>query len=648
MLVVILMLIKFLHKKTIQHCLNWNRHLTISSVRMTDKATLETLKFDNQALKSLPIDQIAENYVRQVKNACFSKILPTPCENPSMVIYSKSAMDLLDLDETELIKKEAAEYFSGNKLLPGSETASHCYCGHQFGHFAGQLGDGAAIYLGEVLNKKGERWELQLKGAGKTPFSRTADGRKVLRSTLREFLASEAMHFLKIDTTRAGSCIISDTTVVRDIHYDGHPKLENCAIVSRISPTFIRFGSFEAFMPSRGPEFCKPVIAKQLLDYVCDSFFPKVDEDMKYESFMKEVIVRTAKLVAGWQTCGFVHGVLNTDNMSIMGLTIDYGPYGFLDRFDADFIFNGSDQEGRYTYRNQVKICEWNLNKLAKALEHIVPLEKTKPLIDQLYMKEYKRFYTEMMRKKLGLQTEKDNDENLIESFLSTMSETGADFTNSFRRLNELKLNGPENIKEDIADYLGVLLKECSSLDELKGKVEPKFKPETLQRLLEAVQENPQILAYYGLSQQFIQNEVANMEKFQAIKDWTMTDKRQKDSELWTEWLTKYMQRVYEENKNVDDTFRKQRIELLNSNNPRFMLRNHLIQEAIEHVEQEKDYTFAKILLKLVENPFSDEPLEKILQEFDSESVNISERSASLYYESSPAQEKCVKLSCSS
>lgn len=642
------MLLKYLQKSSNIHFPGLTRLLTISSVKMSDRTTFETLKFDNQALKILPIDSVTENYIRQVKNACFSKIEPMPCINPSMVVYSKPAMKLLNLDESELKRKEAAEYLSGNKLMPGSETAAHCYCGHQFGHFAGQLGDGAAIYLGEVLNKEGERWELQLKGAGKTPYSRTADGRKVFRSTFREFLASEAMHFLNIATTRAGSCVISDSTVVRDIHYDGHPKMENCAVVLRISPTFIRFGSFEAFMPSRGPEFCKPMITKKLLDYVCDSFFPKCNEDVKYERFFEEVIRRTAKLVAGWQSCGFVHGVLNTDNMSILGLTIDYGPYGFLDRFNPNFIFNGSDQEGRYTYRNQVDICEWNLYKLAEALEQIVPLEKSKPLIKELYMKEYKKYYLEIMRKKLGLQSEKESDEKLIESFLTTMSETGADFTNSFRRLNKLQINGREKIKQDISDYLNIILKECSSLDELKETVKPKFKPETLQRLLEAIQENPLILSYYGLSEDFIKNEVDNMEKFQTIRNWTMNDKKEKDSEVWTKWLNKYVERVYEDSDNIDENFIKQRIELLNNNNPRFILRNHVIQEAIERVESNRDNTAAKMLLKLVENPFSDEPLEELLKEFESEISIIKERSQSLYYESPPALEKCVKLSCSS
>jgi uncharacterized protein YdiU (UPF0061 family) len=238
--------------------------------------------------------------------------------------------------------------------MPGSERAAHCYCGHQFGSFAGQLGDGAAIYLGEVLASSGRRWEIQLKGAGRTPYSRTADGRKVLRSSLREFLCSEAMHALRVPTTRAGSCLVSDSTVMRDIHYDGRPRAERCAVVLRIAHTFLRFGSFQicnARDPetgASGPSPGRHDITAKLYDYVCETFYPEIcerneaDKQLRNEQAFEEIVRRTARLVALWQSYGFVHGVLNTDNMSIVGLTIDYGPYGFLDRYDPDFIFNAS------------------------------------------------------------------------------------------------------------------------------------------------------------------------------------------------------------------------------------------------------------------------------------------------------------------
>lgn len=646
---------KFLHKSAVQPFLNFNKYLTNNSHKMSTGITFETLTFDNLALKTLPIDKVKENHVRQVKDACFSKIKPTECLNPSMVAYSKHAMSLIDLDQNELERKEAPEYLSGNKLMPGSETAAHCYCGHQFGHFAGQLGDGAAIHLGEVLNKKGERWEIQLKGAGLTPYSRTADGRKVLRSTLREFLCSEAMHFLNIATTRAGSCVMSDSKVVRDIHYDGHPRLENCAIVLRISPTFIRFGSFEAFGPER-PFYSNHEISKQLLDYVCDNLFQLKDHESsesKYEKFLEQVVEKTAKLVSDWQCCGFVHGVLNTDNMSILGLTIDYGPYGFLDRYDPDYIFNGSDTGGRYTYRNQPEICEWNLMKLAKALEKIIPLDKSKTLIKENYMKNFKKFYSEQMRKKLGLISIKENDDKLIETLMETMSVTGSDFTNSFRKLSSLNLTGNDRINEDkdIDEFLQIILNECNSIEEKKDAIKPHFKPETLSRLLEAVQENPQILAYYGLSEVFIKNEVSNMEETEKIKDWVAEDKLKNDSDVWKSWLKSYIERIYSEYENtmIDLVTIDKRKDLMNKTNPRFILRNHLAQDAISLIEDKGEKIDAKILLKLLENPFSDEPLNELLAEFSSESEKIIEdRKKSLYYEKSPSIEKCIKLSCSS
>jgi len=375
-------------------------------------ATLETLNFDNLALRALPIDKEVKNYVRQVSGACFSRVEPTPVENATTVAYSSQAMSLLDLPEDELKRVDFAEFFSGNKLLPGAQPSAHCYCGHQFGYFSGQLGDGAAMYLGEVINKKGERWEIQFKGAGLTPYSRQADGRKVLRSSVREFLCSEAMHFLGIPSTRAGSCVTSDSRIIRDIFYNGNPIREKCTIILRIAPTFIRFGSFEIFKPTdsmtgrRGPSEGRTDILIQLLDYTVHTFFPEVVTDNReetYLAFFKEVVRRTARLVALWQCVGFCHGVLNTDNMSILGLTIDYGPFGFLDHYDPNHVCNASDDQGRYSYEAQPEICKWNLIKLAEAIEDALPLERSKAAVGEIYEVEYRQTYLEKMRLKLGL-----------------------------------------------------------------------------------------------------------------------------------------------------------------------------------------------------------------------------------------------------
>jgi serine/tyrosine/threonine adenylyltransferase len=255
-----------------------------------NKVTIETLKFDNLILRELPLDPIEyDNTCREVKNAFFSLVRPTAVINPKIVIYSKNAMEqLLDLDENELNRHDAASYFSGNKMIPGCQTAAHCYCGHQFGVFKGQLGDGASMYIGEVINQKGERWEIQFKGAGQTPYSRGDDGRKVLRSSLREFLGSEAMFYLDIPTNRAGTCIVSDTLVKRRILYEGEWEDEKCSVILRIAKSFLRIGSFEIFssLPVNekvplasgihAPSYGRKDLLIKLLDYTCDNLFRDV------------------------------------------------------------------------------------------------------------------------------------------------------------------------------------------------------------------------------------------------------------------------------------------------------------------------------------------------------------------------------------
>lgn len=308
-------------------------------------------------------------------------------------------------------------------MLPGSDPAAHVYCGHQFGNFAGQLGDGATISLGEVVaatpaaaaggatgsdERRGlggdgvqQRWELQLKGSGVTPFSRTADGRKVLRSSVREYLMSEGMHYLGIPTTRAASLVTSTSTVVRDPHYDGTRLDEPCTIVSRLAPNYFRFGSFEVFKSQEvgrggraGPSAGNTVMHKQLLEYIITHYYPGVagvaDPRTRVRAFFAEVVSRTARLVAGWDGVGWVHGVLNTDNMSIMGLTIDYGPFAFMETFDPDFTPNGSDGSARYSYGRQAAMCRWNCLKLAEALSPFLDMDSAESIVkasfDEVYV----------------------------------------------------------------------------------------------------------------------------------------------------------------------------------------------------------------------------------------------------------------------
>lgn len=356
------------------------------------------------------------------------------------------------------------------------------------GTFAGQLGDGAAIYLGEIVNSKNEHWELQLKGAGLTPYSRDADGRKVLRSGLREFLCSEAMHYLGIPTTRAATCIVSDEKILRDQFYDGNAKMEPCAVVSRLAQSFIRFGSFEIFKPRNaesgswavGPSVGRHDILANLTDYVIKSLFPAIDQLEitqleKYKLFYKEVVISTAKLTAKWQAVGFVHGVLNTDNMSVLGLTLDYGPFGFMDRFDPDHIPNTSDTNGRYRFREQPSVCAWNLVKLAEALRPLdLLVEESKEILNEHYFSTHQSEFMSIMMRKLGLfksvESEQENlvnDKELLTEFLQTLLKVGGDYTNCFRKLNMLSLPGRETFDEDFEKTRDELIKQSSSHAEM-------------------------------------------------------------------------------------------------------------------------------------------------------------------------------------
>lgn len=326
---------------------------------------------------------------------------------------------------------------------------------------------------------------MQLKGAGLTPYSRDADGRKVLRSSLREFLCSEAMHNLGIPTTRAATCIVGDDKVQRDMFYDGHPKMESCSVISRIAQSFIRFGSFEIFKPidqnsyRSGPSVGRHDILINMMDYVVKSLFSSIDslnieQSEKYARFYKEVVISTAKLVAKWQSVGFVHGVLNTDNMSILGLTIDYGPFGFLDRFDPDHIPNTSDTDGRYRFRRQPEVCCWNLLKFAEALQPLVPLTELKEILNENYFSVYNNQFMDIMMQKFGLfqkvQTDTEalvSDEKLIAEFLHTLTKVGADYTNCFRNLNLLSLPGLESFDESFDKLKTELIKQSSTLDEM-------------------------------------------------------------------------------------------------------------------------------------------------------------------------------------
>eukprot|EP00906_Rhabdomonas_costata_P028434 RCo040279 len=410
---------------------------------------LSGLKFDNTQLRKLPVDPDPGVAPRQVSGYLFTRARPVPISEPQVVGYSAAALGLLDVHPPR-DREEAsvlARQVGGELPVEGAEYAAHCYAGYQFGTFAGQLGDGRAHLLGEVVNSRGERWELQLKGSGATPFSRTFDGRAVLRSCLREFLCSEAMHGLGIPTTRAGCVVASQRTLVlRDPLYSGSSVEEPTSVVLRLAPSFLRFGSFEVARPEHpttgraGPSAGKEELVKQLLDYVVERFYPDLDESdpsQRYLHVYGDIVQRTAQLVAQWMCVGFVHGVLNTDNMSIRGLTFDFGPFEFMEYYDPKHVSNVSDKQGLYCYENQPQICRWNLLRLGEALSAWLPQAAAMQRFarfDELYQQQFQL----RMRRKLGLLSAAptDQEQRLVLQLLQTLQNTAADFTAAFRSLS--------------------------------------------------------------------------------------------------------------------------------------------------------------------------------------------------------------------
>ena len=402
------------------------------------------LNFDNRFLRELPGEMDAPNHVRQVANIVWSQVAPTPVSAPQLLAYSPEVASTLGLDDVAMHSQAMVDALAGNAVLPGSVPYATCYGGHQFGHWAGQLGDGRAIYLGEVLNNAGERYELQLKGSGRTPYSRGADGRAVLRSSIREFLCSEAMHHLGIATTRALSLVATGDKVVRDMFYDGHPAAEPGAIVCRVAPSFTRFGHFE-ILASRG----ELALLTQLIDFTISRDFPDLNLAAKMSKewlpdWFSEVCIRTARMVAEWMRVGFVHGVMNTDNMSILGLTIDYGPYGWVDNFDPGWTPNTTDAAGkRYCFGRQPEIARWNLERLADALASIchdhAALREALEDFDETYSNESTRIFAG----KFGFMQWQTGDAELIGEVFALMQRAEVDMTEFFRKLAEVDVANP-------------------------------------------------------------------------------------------------------------------------------------------------------------------------------------------------------------
>lgn len=358
---------------------------------------------------------------------------PQPLTAPRLLHANLDVAALLGMSEHALHEPEFLRVVSGQEPLPGGRTLAAVYSGHQFGVWAGQLGDGRAHLLGEIITPQGGL-ELQLKGSGRTPYSRMGDGRAVLRSSVREYLAAEAMAGLSIPTTRSLALVVSDDPVYRE-------TVETAAIVTRVSPSFVRFGSFEHWAGD-------PDRLRTLTDYVVDRHFPELrltasGEPESWENtvlrLLREVTRRTARMVADWQTAGFCHGVMNTDNMSILGLTIDYGPYGFMDRFQANHICNHSDTHGRYAWNVQPAVAHWNLYRLGGVFLGVGLAEEALREALSGYQDDFLSRYQGNLCRKLGLQEWKEGDEALVDGWWRLLHEQRADFTLAFRRLASIE-----------------------------------------------------------------------------------------------------------------------------------------------------------------------------------------------------------------
>ena len=383
--------------------------------------------------KELPEDPNKNNTRRQVEKACFSYATPKRTANPKILHTSSEALMELGITEEEAKAKDFLEVFTGNKVLPNTNPYAMCYGGHQFGNWAGQLGDGRAINLFEVQHNN-KNWAVQLKGAGETPYSRTADGLAVLRSSIREYLCSEAMFHLGVPTTRALSLALSGDNVLRDVMYNGNPAYEKGAIVCRTATSFLRFGSYQIFAARGDKESLQT-----LLDYTINNHFSHLGTPSKetYIAFFKEVASSSLEMVMHWQRVGFVHGVMNTDNLSILGLTIDYGPYGWLEGYDHDWTPNTTDNaHKRYRFGTQPEIVLWNLVQLANALYFLI--EDATPLEEILneYQQKLPVVYLSMMKSKLGLIATTEGDAQLIGDLEKLLHFTETDMTIFFRLLS--------------------------------------------------------------------------------------------------------------------------------------------------------------------------------------------------------------------
>jgi uncharacterized protein YdiU (UPF0061 family) len=507
--------------------------------------------FESRFTAELPGDPDASNERRQVLGAAFSRVRPTPVAAPRTLAWSRDVAARLGLPEAFCASQDFAEVMAGNRLLPGMDPYAMCYGGHQFGNWAGQLGDGRAINLGELVNGAGERWTLQLKGAGPTPYSRMADGRAVLRSSLREFLCSEAMHHLGVPTTRALSLVATGEPVLRDMFYDGNAAEEPGAVVCRVAPSFLRLGTFE-LPASRGDRD----LLQALVDYCLRVDFPELggEGQGRILAWFAEVCRRTMHLMVHWQRVGFTHGVMNTDNLSVLGLTIDYGPYGWIDDYDPDWTPNTTDAHGRrYRFGQQPQVALWNLVQFGRALTVLVDDAAALQQALEDAAKVFEAEFGAMMAAKLGLGAfDGDGDRALFSELDALLRREETDMTLFHRHLADVD---PGALPDDPATPPS------------DGAIAPLLP------------------AWYAPAGPSAGTRAA----------------------LGT-FLRRWADRLARDGEGSSDDARAARRARMNRVNPRYVLRNYLAQQAIDAIQERDDPSLLHRLMRVLERPYDDQP----------------------------------------
>lgn len=515
--------------------------------------TFAQLPWEHRFVDALPGDPETKNVTRTVRDAAYSRVSPTPVRAPRLLAWSEPLAAEIGVTRPDDAAPVSLSLLAGNATLPSMVPYAARYGGHQFGHWAGQLGDGRAITLGEARVAAGGRLEFQLKGAGLTPYSRSADGRAVLRSSLREFLCSEAMYHLGIPTTRALSLVGTGEEVIRDILYDGHPAPEPGAVVCRVAPSFLRFGNFEILAAMEEHD-----LLKRLMRFLVAEHFPEItpdDPDAAGQLFDR-VCARTAGLMVDWTRVGFVHGVMNTDNMSMLGLTIDYGPYGWLEPYDPGWTPNTTDaQSRRYRFGNQPNIAYWNLSCLAGALRPLVKNDERMLQGLSLYRDTFEGDYALALAAKCGLAKLEPTSkafQDITSRLFALLARVETDYTVFFRTLCDWRAVDNASLTDDLLErsFLGYIN-----------------------------------AAFYDA-------------------------RPQEDAELskaWGAWARDYGELLRAEGSNDDE-----RAARMKKVNPKFVPRNFLAQTAIKSAEQ-GDLAPLERLMRVLRNPYDDQPEEEEL-----------------------------------